>query len=123
MIDQRILEKLSPVTMEEAQCRENGCRVDWSFYNEAAAPRVYASRLLTPGKLISIRPHTRFAYFPPHTHDYVEMIYMCTGATTHIMNGEELILREGELLLQYFYSSSPSSSVSEICSNSSEKVE
>ena len=99
MIDQRILERLQPVTEEERQCRENGCRVNWSVYNEEAQPRIYASRLMEPGKLIAVRPHTRFAAFPPHTHDYIEMIYMCDGATVHRMNGERVELRTGELLL------------------------
>lgn len=99
MIDGRILDRLRPVTEEECQCRENGCRVNWSVYNEAAAPRVYAAKLLEPGKLIAVRPHTRFAAFPPHTHDYVEMIYMCSGTTVHRMNGERVELRTGELLL------------------------
>ena len=39
------------------------------------------------GKLIAIRPHTRFIAFPEHTHDYVEMIYMCVGETRHTVNG------------------------------------
>lgn len=99
MIAQEILEKLSPVTAEEASCRQNDSRVNWSVYNDAAAHRVYAARLLEPGKLIAVRPHTRFAYFPPHTHDYIEMIYMCSGSTVHRMNGERVELRTGELLL------------------------
>ena len=99
MIDQRILNKLTPITEEERHCRENGSQVNWYVYNEAAAPRVYAGKLLKPGKLISVRPHTRFTYFPPHTHDYIEMIYMCAGSTVHFMNGERLCLETGELLL------------------------
>ena len=99
MIDPRILERLRPVTAEERQCRENGCRVNWSVYNEEAQPRIYASKLMEPGKIISVRPHTRFAAFPPHTHDYIEMIYMCDGSTVHRMNGERVELRTGELLL------------------------
>jgi len=99
MVASEILEKLSPVTPEEQQCRQNGSQVNWSVYNDAAEPHVYAARLLEPGKLITVRPHTRFAYFPPHTHDYIEMIYMCSGSTVHILNGERLVLQTGELLL------------------------
>lgn len=99
MVASEILEKLSPVTPEEQQCRENGSRVNWAVYNDKAEPHVYAARLLEPGKLITVRPHTRFAYFPPHTHDYIEMIYMCSGSTVHILNGERLVLQTGELLL------------------------
>ncbi|MBP5744221.1 MAG: helix-turn-helix domain-containing protein, partial [Oscillospiraceae bacterium] len=37
--------------------------------------------------------------FPEHTHDYVEMVYMCSGETRHVVNGNELLLQEGELLM------------------------
>ena len=99
MVSFEILEKLRPVTREEQNCRENGNRVNWSVYNEMDLPQIYAAKLLEPGKLIAVRPHTRFAYFPPHTHDYVEMIYMCAGSTVHYMNGERIMLQTGELLL------------------------
>ena len=99
MIDERILKKLSPITPEERECIKNNRQVNWQVYNEAAIPQVYGAKFLEAGKLIAVRPHTRFAYFPPHTHDYVEMIYMCTGSTRHIMNGQSLTLQTGELLL------------------------
>ena len=60
---------------------------------------IQARKLLDAGKLIQVRPHTRFVHFPAHTHDYVEMIYMCCGSTRHVINGNDVILKEGELLL------------------------
>ena len=56
-------------------------------------------KLLEPEKLITIRPHTRFVHFPEHTHDFVEIVYMVQGVTTHIVNGITLTLHPGELLL------------------------
>ena len=55
-----------------------------------------SKRLLDSGKLI--RPHTRFIHFPRHTHNYVEVLYMCSGQTVHIVNGDKVILKQGELL-------------------------
>ena len=56
--------------------------------------------MLTRGKLIDVRPHTRFVHFPTHRHNYIEIIYMCSGSTTHIINGTTTVtLSEGELLL------------------------
>lgn len=98
MIAREILEKLSPITEEEQACCKNGSQVNWSVYNEQQTHKVSASKLLEPGKLITVRPHTRFAYFPPHTHDYIEMIYMCSGSTVHFVNGERIVLQPGELL-------------------------
>lgn len=57
-----------------------------------------AEKLLEKGKLITVRPHTRFVHFPAHTHNYVEVIYMCSGHTRHIVNGNEVLLEQGELL-------------------------
>ena len=59
---------------------------------------VEAEKLLDAGKLIQVRPHTRFVHFPEHTHDYIEMIYMCSGSTHHVIDGNDVILKEGEIL-------------------------
>ena len=56
------------------------------------------SKILKDGKLIAVRPHTRFVHFPEHSHDYVEIVYMCSGSTTHIVNGDTVNLKKGELL-------------------------
>lgn len=61
--------------------------------------RIQAQKLLSSGKLITLRPHTRFVPFPEHSHDYVEMVYMCTGKTVHVINGKTVELKAGELLL------------------------
>ena len=58
-----------------------------------------AGKLLERGKLIDIRSHTRFIRFPAHSHNYVEMIYMCKGSTVPTINGERIELHTGELLL------------------------
>ena len=56
-------------------------------------------KLLERGQLIDMRIHTRFAHFPKHRHNYVELIYMCSGSTTHIINGtDKVVLKEGEFL-------------------------
>ena len=55
--------------------------------------------MLEKGKLMSIRPHTRFAPFPRHSHNYVEIMYMCRGKTVHRIDGDALVtLEAGELL-------------------------
>ena len=59
---------------------------------------VDCDKLLQKGKLIQVRPHTRFVHFPEHRHNYIEVIYMCQGATTHIINGNRILLKTGELL-------------------------
>ena len=97
---QELLDKLSALTEEERILRDNGGEIDWTVYSAAGRPRVEVGRLMEPGKLILLRPHVRVAHFPRHTHNYLEMVYMCRGTTRHVMgDGQEVILREGGLML------------------------
>ena len=97
MIRQEILDKLIPITDEE-RAVISGNEVDKTLYTEQSGSVVSHKKLLHDGKPISVRTHTRFAYFPEHTHDYSEAVYMCSGETTHIINGKRLTLKEGELV-------------------------
>lgn len=93
-----ILEKLSPLTDEEKSILSGGS-IEKQIYTEKSGFVIDSQKLLEKGKLIDMRPHTRFAHFPEHTHNYIELIYMCKGTTTHIINGDKINLNEGEILL------------------------
>lgn len=97
MIKQEILEKLLPIT-EEERAILSGEGVDKSIYTSHGGTIIRHKKLLSDGRLIRARTHTRFVHFPEHTHDFIEAVYMCQGKTTHIINGKELVLNEGELL-------------------------
>ena len=97
MIDERILNKLTPITDEEQKILD-GNTLDNSIYTENDNNIISAKKLIKYGKLITIRTHTRFIHFPEHTHDFIEMIYMCSGKTVHIINGKRIELKQGELL-------------------------
>lgn len=61
---------------------------------------VESGQLMPSGEMISLRPHTRFAAFPRHRHNYVEMMYMVAGETRHLINDrEQVTLHAGELLM------------------------
>ena len=98
-MNERIIEKLSRLTDEERRLLAGEARIDRSLYMDGSRDVITGDKLLSPGKIITIRPHTRFVAFPEHSHDYVEMVYMCRGQTRHRINGTELTLREGELLM------------------------
>ena len=95
---QEILACLQGITAEEQAILDGRTTIDRDLYMTGQESVVSADKLLAAGKLITIRPHTRFIDFPKHTHDYVEVVYMCTGQTTHVVNGEKLVLHQGELL-------------------------
>lgn len=102
MINEALLKELKKITKEEQQILDGRQGIEKEIYMSTASFSeeniIDAGKLLDAGKLIQVRPHTRFVHFPKHTHNYIEVIYMCTGHTHHVIDGEDVILREGELL-------------------------
>ncbi|MDE7013635.1 MAG: AraC family transcriptional regulator [Kineothrix sp.] len=100
MIESSLLNHLKEISEEEKSLLSGEKNVQKNLYTNEPDFIVDSRKMLTLGKLIDIRPHTRFVHFPAHKHNYVEMIYMCSGATTHIINGSTtLTLNTGEILL------------------------
>lgn len=97
-MNQEIIERLGVITQEEQEILNGKSEIDRTIYMNRADMVIDSRKLLNAGKLITIRPHTRFIHFPAHTHNYVEVIYMCRGRTTHIVDGNRVELKEGELL-------------------------
>lgn len=98
-MDQKLLDRLKIISPEETRILSGDGRVEKSIYTIDEEFVVDSGRMLEAGKLIDIRPHTRFVHFPCHRHNYIEIIYMCCGSTTHLINGEtRVVLKAGELL-------------------------
>ena len=95
---EELLRELKKITAEEQRILNGKNEIEKELYVSSDYNIFDAKKLLEDGKLISIRTHTRFVHFPEHTHNYVEVIYMCSGSTHHLINGNDVILKEGELL-------------------------
>ena len=93
-----LLRELSVITEEEQKILDGRKEIDQQIYTEKKDMVIDSKKLLQKGKLIQVRPHTRFVHFPKHTHNYIEVIYMCQGSTKHIINGNEVVLEQGDLL-------------------------
>lgn len=105
-----LLSELKKITPEEERILSGAEGIEEKIYladraggvsekDTGAGPvMIDAAKLLEAGKMIQVRPHTRFVHFPRHTHNYIEMIYMCSGSTHHVINGEDVFLEQGELL-------------------------
>ncbi|MCA1343690.1 MULTISPECIES: AraC family transcriptional regulator [Lactiplantibacillus] len=50
-------------------------------------------------KDIYISRHNRYADYPTHTHTFLEMNYMLQGSATEIVDGKQITLNTGDLLL------------------------
>ena len=93
-----VWEGLAEINDEERAIQAGQNAVAKNLYTDEEEFVIDSAKMLAQGKLIAIRRHTRFAHFPCHRHNYIEMVYMCAGETTHIINGHTITLREGELL-------------------------
>ena len=93
-----LLERLVGITDEEQAILDGRTTIDRDLYMQGQSSTINSRKLLASGKLITVRAHTRFIHFPEHRHDYVEVVYMCSGESTHVVNGKEVRLARGELL-------------------------
>ncbi len=98
-MNQQLLKKLQAITPEEQAILDGRLDIQKDLYTDKKDFIIDSRFLLSKGKLIDVRPHTRFAHFPRHRHNYVEMVYMCSGSTVHMVNGtDKIVLNEGDLL-------------------------
>lgn len=97
-MNQEMVDRLSVITEEEREILNGRTEIDRARYTAGAELVIDSGKMLEHGKLIRIRPHTRFVHFPKHKHNYIEVIYMCQGETTHFIDGDKVVLEKGELL-------------------------
>lgn len=69
--------------------------IDQSYHN--AAPTLNQS--LFKHNAVYISKHNRFANYPRHTHEFLEINYMVTGSCKQVVNGEFVTLNAGDILL------------------------
>jgi len=97
-MNEEIIKKLKQLTTEEIELLNGKTGINKEIYMNSLSTVIDRNKLLDKGGLIRIRTHTRFVHFPKHTHNYVEVVYMCEGHTNHIINGDNVTLEKGELL-------------------------
>ncbi len=98
-MQKELLDKLRVITDEEAKILEGNKTIEKEIYTAHNEFVIDGRKMLDRGKLIDIRPHTRFAHFPKHRHNYIEIVYMCSGQTTHIINdSSKVVLEAGDVL-------------------------
>ena len=93
-----LLEQLQQITPEEQKLLARNSGVEKELYTSSREFVIDSGKMLKQGKLIAVRPHTRFADFPAHRHNYVEVMYVCRGSITHVIDGVTVTMNEGDLL-------------------------
>ena len=95
-----ILTRLGQINEEERKILDGEHKVNKRLYTAFAKEFIVNShRLMQEGEQIALRRHTRFADFPAHGHNYVEMTYVASGQVTHVIKHREVKMRTGDVLL------------------------
>ncbi len=93
-----LLDHLKKITEEEQKILDGVEEVDRDLYTSRGDFTVDSAKMLSEGKLIAVRTHTRFIHFPAHRHNFIEVLYVCQGQLTNVIGGREVVIRKGELL-------------------------
>ncbi len=94
----KLLAEMSKITPEEQRILGGNPDVEKQLYTDEPVFRIDNKKFLENGTCIAVRPHTRFVDFPVHSHDYVEIMYVCQGQITHVVEGKEIPLLPGDFL-------------------------
>ncbi len=103
-MNKEILAKLSEITEEERGLLSTEKKIKTNIYWGAGNSQVEMCRVALSSEGASnspvlVRTHTRFSDFPVHSHDYIEMMYVCSGNITHIIGEKEIKTESGDIIL------------------------
>lgn len=95
----QLLQELMLISEEEKKYQSGQGNIEKQLYAKDSISEIDRELLLERGRLVTVRPHSRFVEFPEHRHNYVEMMYVVQGNITHIIEGKELTLHKGDVLM------------------------
>lgn len=99
MISEDILEKLLAFTDEEIDNLNGKSNIDKSIYLDPFSNVVDYNKLINDTSQIAVRKHVRFIDYPLHKHNYLELMYVYQGSMTHYIDGNEMVIKQGEIML------------------------
>lgn len=94
-----LLDELMTVSEEESKYRAGQNLIERQLYSGESIDEIDREKLLKRGRFITVRPHSRFVDFPEHRHNYVEIMYVVQGRITHVIEGKELVMQSGDVLM------------------------
>mgnify|MGYP002794221648 CR=1 FL=1 len=98
---EELLRELEKLTDEEKRILAGNTEIEKKDYCVDANRRftIDKDKVIKRGNMINVRANTRFVHFPKHNHNYVEMIYVCKGTVTNIINDEKICMKAGEIMM------------------------
>lgn len=98
-MNEELMSELRRISPEEQSYLNSGSGVKKDIYTNKNIFEIDRNIFLKEERLITVRPHSRFVEFPAHRHNYIEIMYVCSGTITHLIDGKELVMEKGDLLL------------------------
>lgn len=99
MIREDIMERLVCFSDEEINNLNGFVGIDKSIFISEQSNVVDADKLLKANQQFAVRKHTRFCEYPKHRHNYLEFMYVYAGEMVTIIDDQEIVIKQGELLL------------------------
>lgn len=96
---EELIKKMLEISQEEQGYLDGSVVVNKELYTSENQFEIDRKRFLKEGRLITVRPHSRFIDFPVHRHNYIEIMHVCQGTITHYLDGKEVTLQKGDMLL------------------------
>lgn len=96
---QKLIEHLKEVSAEEEKILKSSMPVLSHFVEAEGSSVIDRNKMIRPKAMIDVMKHLRFVDVPEHSHNFLEVSYMCTGSVRHVINGTtELTLQASDLL-------------------------
>ena len=96
-MDRALLEKFITPSEEEKRILA-GEPLDIRQYTQGEGSVIREDKMTGGKGDIAMRMHTRFAPFPTHSHNFIEIMTVISGTITHNIGKKRVILEEGDFL-------------------------
>ena len=98
------IEKLARIAKAESEVFLSGDLTQRDFYARTGRFLIERRRMADmsigiPTSSICIRTHSLYSPFPAHTHDFIELMYVCSGKVTHVIGNKTIELACGDIIL------------------------
>lgn len=96
-----IISSLSEIAVKEAEIGREGGSLAIEKTGSFVIERRHMSELSIgiPTSSICLRVHSIYDPFPVHSHDFIELMYVCSGSITHLIGDNTIELKDGDMLL------------------------
>lgn len=98
-MDQKLIEDLKKISREEEEQIQRASKGLAYYVINGDETTVDYEKMMKEKGMIGIYKRTRFVDYPAHSHNYLEVIYVCSGSLKQILDDEtELQMETGDLL-------------------------